>query len=288
MPTGLIVGCGYLGRRVAQKWLDAGRVVYVLTRNPENAAAFAAAGLCPLVGDVTEPDSLPELPIVDTVLFAVGWDRSTNKSPYQVHVDGLSQLLERLRDHVRRIIYISSTGVYSQTDDQWIDESSPAEPTRDSGKACLQAEQLLLQSRFADRAVVLRLAGIYGPQRVPQKQIVTANQPIQVDPDGYLNLIHVDDAVSAVLAAELIQQTPTTILVCDDQPVLRRDYYSEVARLYHAPPPRFATPDKQRLTQQRGGTSKRVRNDKLKTQLAFKFAYPNYREGLAAILEQAD
>ena len=94
----LIVGCGYLGQRVADRWLAAGDTVFATTRSPARADQFAAIGLRPLLGDVTVagPGGLPELPEVDTVLWAVGFDRSAAASYEDVHVTGLGRLLDRL------------------------------------------------------------------------------------------------------------------------------------------------------------------------------------------------
>ncbi|MFP6574134.1 MAG: NAD-binding protein, partial [Pirellulaceae bacterium] len=74
----LIIGCGYLGQRVAHKWLQAGDQVTVLTRSAQRASELSKAGLQALVGDLTRPDSLPSFPVCETVLYAVGYDRSSS------------------------------------------------------------------------------------------------------------------------------------------------------------------------------------------------------------------
>ena len=90
----LIVGCGYLGRRVARRWLAAGRRVAALTRG--NADALAALGIEPIIGDVLDPDSLCHLPDAGTVLYAVGLDRTAGRSMRDVYVSGLANVLDRL------------------------------------------------------------------------------------------------------------------------------------------------------------------------------------------------
>ena len=97
-----------------------------------------------------------------------------------------------------RVIYISSTGVYGQTDGTWVDESTECRPTRAGGQACLAAEQLLLQSAWAARTLILRLAGIYGPQRLPRLRQLQSGESLDTAPLGLLNLIHVDDAAQVV------------------------------------------------------------------------------------------
>ena len=90
----LIVGCGYLGRRVARAWLAEGDRVFALTRSPANAVELQGMGITPVIGDICHPDSLTELPAVHTVLFAVGYDRSSGKSQREVYVDGLKSVLQ--------------------------------------------------------------------------------------------------------------------------------------------------------------------------------------------------
>ena len=79
----LIVGCGYLGSRVARRWIEAGNRVWAMTRSPARAAEFAAAGIEPIVADVTKPDTIRGLPDVATVFWAVGFDR-TGGATYQI------------------------------------------------------------------------------------------------------------------------------------------------------------------------------------------------------------
>src|SRR5215207_4117321 len=88
----LVVGCGYLGRRVAARWVAAGRRVAALTRR--NADALAALGIEPVVGDVSDPATLRNLPAASTVLYAVGMDRTQGKTMREVYVNGLGHVLD--------------------------------------------------------------------------------------------------------------------------------------------------------------------------------------------------
>ena len=94
-PTRLVVGCGYLGGRVARRWLAAGARVLGVTRSPERAAALAALGIEPVIGDVAggDPIWLAGLPRLATVFWAVGFDRHASATPRDVHVHGLGRLL---------------------------------------------------------------------------------------------------------------------------------------------------------------------------------------------------
>ena len=106
----LIIGCGYVGRRVADYQLARGRHVTALTRSPERAADFRAAGIEALVGDVTSPDSLSQLSCEDgQVLVAVGYDHRAAPTQHEVYVEGLGNVLDALQRDGRltRLIYLS-------------------------------------------------------------------------------------------------------------------------------------------------------------------------------------
>jgi nucleoside-diphosphate-sugar epimerase len=283
--TKLIFGCGYLGIRVARRWLAAGETVYALTRSAERAAALAREGIRPLVGDVTRPETLPNLPAADTVLFAIGHDAESGRSIRDTYVGGLKNVLAALSPAIGRFIYVSSTGVYGDHGGGWVDEQTECRPTRAAGRACLEAEQTLLAHPLADRAIILRLAGLYGPGRIPRQADLIAGEPIDAPQAGYLNLIHVDDAASAVLAAEMAYLAlPRCYLVSDGNPVVRGEYYHELARLLGAPAVRFREPGSTGAATARAAADKRIANSRMLAELGVRLGYPSYREGLSAIV----
>jgi nucleoside-diphosphate-sugar epimerase len=288
MPK-LILGCGYLGSRVARRWLDAGEVVHAVTRSPERAAEFARRGLKPIVADVAAPASLAgQLSEAETVLYAIGYDHREGRSREEVQLAGLRAVLDALPPQTGRLIYISSTGVYGQTSGEWVNEESPCQPTREAGRVALAAEELLARHPLGQRTFVLRLAGIYGPDRIPHRGDLMAGRPIFAIAESYLNLIHVDDAAAAVLAVEAHGRPPRMYLVSDGQPVRRSDWFAELARLFGAPPPRFEPPSPEALAESRSGTDKRISNARIASELHFSPRYPSYREGLTAIVRGLD
>jgi len=280
----LIVGCGYLGLRVADRWVAEGAVVSAVTRYAGRGSFLQSRGIEPIVGDIMAPDTLRWLPSADTVLFAVGHDRGCGHSIRELYVAGLMNVLECLPSSVGRFIYVSSTGVFGQSDGSWVDETSPCEPKREGGRACWQAELLLRQHPLGRRAVVLRMAGMYGPGRIPRSKGLLAGLPLDAPSEGYLNLIHVDDAASAVLAAEARAPLPSLYCVSDGHPVVRRDYYCQLAELLGAAEPQFRKTQLDAPAALRASASKRVSNQRLLSQLGFQPQYPSYREGLAAIV----
>jgi nucleoside-diphosphate-sugar epimerase len=283
--TKLLFGCGYLGRRVATAWHAAGDVVHVVTRSTARAAEFRAQGWTAHIADICEPASLAALPAVDTVLFCVGFDRSSGREQRAVMVDGLSHVLDHCRGRCERFVYTSSSSVYGQCAGEWVDEDSPCEPTQPGGQCCLAAEQLVWQALPGGSAVpsatVLRLAGLYGPGRLLSRvESLQRGEPLAGNAEAWLNLIHVDDAVAAVLACEHRWQPGATHLVCDDRPVTRGEYYAALARHVGAPTPTFD--DAQPARRGSGGLNKRCRSDRVHARLEIAWRYPSYVEGLVS------
>ncbi len=282
----LIFGCGYLGSRVARRWRDAGEQVFVVTRDSQHAREFAKQGCTPIVADVVREQSLVHLPAAETVLYAVGYDRRAGVSMHEVFASGLESVLDALPAETGKFIYISSTGVHAQSQGEWVDEDSPCDPRRHGGLACLAAERILAAHRLGSRGIILRLAGLYGPGRIPNAAEIRLHQPVAAPEQGYLNLIFVDDAASVVLAADQRANPPRTYLVSDGHPVQRRAYYEALARLLGAPPPKFAPPSPHAPASVRAASDKRVCNARMLAELGVTLAYPSYREGLAAIVAE--
>lgn len=285
LQAALVVGCGYLGLRVARRWLAAGRRVYAVTRWPQRAAALAAEGLRPVLADVTVASSLAGLPPAETVLYAVGRDRQGPSTAEAVYAQGLQAVLDRVAANTpppSRVLLASSTGVYGDAAGGWVNESSPCRAEGAGARAMVAAEGVLHAHRLGPRAIVLRLAGLYGPGRLPKLGELSAGHPLPVDPEAVVNLIHVDDAAAAVLAAEAHAQAPGVYNIADGHPVLRGEFYRYLAELLGCPAPTFA-PAVGAASRDRSG-SKRVDNRRMLEELGVRLAYPTWREGLAAIV----
>lgn len=283
----LIFGCGYLGLRVARLWLARGETVYAMTRSAEKAQILKTEGIWPLVGDLLrgEPLSVPQN--LTTILFTVGYDRASATPIQDVYVRGVQRAIDCLPEAVERFIYISSTGVYGHAAGEEVDEDTPCQPLRAGGVASLGAERALEASKLQSGAVILRMAGLYGPGRIPRSADLVAGRPIDAPAHGWLNLIHADDAARTVLLAEQRAPLPRTYVVSDGHPVVRAEYYAELARLLHAPAPRFIDPPAASPVAARAASDKRVVPRRMFAELAPSLQYPSYREGLQAIVAAA-
>lgn len=285
----LIFGCGYLGKRAASQFHRAGHQVTAVTRNPQRAVDWRRTGWNAHVADITRPDTLVGIPPADVVLFAVGFDRQAGPSIRQVYEEGLCHVLETLPAVPSQFLYVSSTGVYGQSDGGWVNENAPCEPATPGGLACCRAEQQLRNIGWSDRVTILRFAGIYGPGRIPHLDALARGEPLAVAADGYLNLVHVDDG--AGLVAYLAQREPPpqrVYNVSDGHPVIRADFYEEVARLHGANAPHFVPVDPASPAGRRALANKRIDSSRLREDVPFEFRYKDYRLGLAGIVQRSD
>jgi nucleoside-diphosphate-sugar epimerase len=188
-----------------------------------------------------------------------------------VYVAGLSHVLDTLPPG-SRFIYASSTSVYAQTDGGWVNEASATEPADEAGRVALEAERLLRAKR--PDAIILRFAGMYGPGRLLRKQLILKGEPLVGDAGKWLNLIHIDDAATAVLAVEARGTPGETYNVADGSPVARRDFYTLLAELLGAPAAKF----EQRP--EPGASNRRIDSAKARAELGWSPTFPSYRDGL--------
>jgi len=289
----LVVGCGYLGERVARRWVAGGDRVLGVTRSPARAAVLAAHGIEPVVADVTSAQAdwrpLTGIDDLSTAFWAVGFDRAAGHSYEDVHVHGLRRLLDSLPGPCRPILS-SSTGVWGDEEGRMVDEATPPSPAREAGRILVAAEQVL-RSHPRGPGVALRFAGLYGPGRLPRIDDLRAGRPIDADPDSWLNMIHVDDAAGIVCAVAAAPAPAPLYVVSDGSPVLRRDWYGRLAALTGSPSPAWA--DARGMTPEglpRGRTAdKRVDPTRLFRDLGVTLTHPDAAAALAALVgtEQA-
>lgn len=278
----LIFGCGYVGEPVADRLSRGDEPVYAVTRSAEKARRLADRGILPITADWNDRRTLSRLPQCKRVLIAVSYDPRSRLSREQSQVGGLVNLLEFL-PRESDICCLSTTGVYHQRDGSWVDECSPARPAGAGGKTHLRAEEQLQRRHPAGRRVILRLAGIYGPGRIPRLENVRSETPIAGPDRGWLNLIHRDDAVAAILAAWRLERREGVYLVGDDRPAVRRRFYEKIADLLRAPSPVFAAEGNRELSS-RSESNKRVWNRRMRRDLVPRLKFPDYAAGLTDLL----
>ena len=159
----LIVGCGYVGLPLGAELVRLGHEVFGLRRSASAENELKAAGIKPLVADITKPGDLVWLPRdFDWVVNCVSSTGGDAEDYRQVYLQGTRHLIEWLSAALpKKFVYTSSTSVYGQTDGSQVKESSLTEPDAETAKILLETEKLLLAA-VADRkvpAVILRAAG---------------------------------------------------------------------------------------------------------------------------------
>jgi nucleoside-diphosphate-sugar epimerase len=282
----LIVGCGYVGLPLGAELVRHGHEVYGLRRSRETSD-LTQAGIKPIVGDVTQAALLRLLqPNFDWVVNTISSSQGGVEDYRAVYLEGTKRLVEWLQNagSLGKYIYTSSTSVYAQADGAWVTEESPTEPKSETSRVLVGTERVLLEQVSAHRypAIILRLAGIYGPGRGHLfQQLLRGEARLAGDGSRLINMIHREDAVRAILAA-LDRGTPGEVYnVVDDEPVTQRDFFMWLCERLGRPMPPVAqaaeTPGRKR-----GVTNKRVSNRKLRLALACELKYPTFRQGYAA------
>jgi nucleoside-diphosphate-sugar epimerase len=276
-------GLGYSAQHLARALLAGGWRVSGTVREADKAAALAAEGFAmqPFDGSAPLADSAP-LMAATHILSSV--------PPGEDGDPVLNMHAPDIAGGMRRWIgYLSTTGVYGNRDGGWVAEGDDLIPTGPRQRRRVDAEAAWLKLREVQGAPVhiFRLAGIYGPGRSAFDSL-RAGTARRIRKAGQaFSRIHVDD-IAGVLRASIARPDPGAIYnVCDDEPVPGSDVIAHAATLLGLePPPEVAFEDAEISPMARSfyDDNKRVRNDRIKTELGVTLRYPTYREGLAAIL----
>ncbi|WP_407294194.1 NAD-dependent epimerase/dehydratase family protein [Stutzerimonas zhaodongensis] len=277
-PSVMIAGCGDVGSRLGLKLSREGWTVYGLRRE----AASLPVPILPVKGDLSAAEVPRGWPNgkLDYVVYAASANQHDEPGYRQAYVENLRNALrwlEQRGQRPKRVLFVSSTGVYAQNDGEWIDEASATEPTGYTGQVMLEAERLALECGFP--ATRVRMAGLYDPVRPWMQNQVRSGLRVERDPPQYSNRIHRDDA--AALLACLLQTDlaggalEDCYLGVDDDPAPLHevvDWLRERLGVTH-----WA---EQTMTRRAG--SKRCSNARARA-LGWVPQYPSYRNGYASI-----
>jgi nucleoside-diphosphate-sugar epimerase len=287
----LIVGCGYVGLPLGAELVRLGHEVFGLRRSPAAENELKAAGIQPLIGDVTRPETLAKLPRDFEWVVNCAAAGGNAENYRQVYLQGTRNLLEWLAPNPpRKFVYTSSTSVYAQNDGSQVKESSPTEPIAETSKILVETEKVLLAA-VAERqfpAVILRVAGIYGPDRGHWfTQFMQDAAHIEGDGARCLNMIHRDDLIGCIITALKSGRAGEIYNAADDEPVSQLHFFQWLAQAVDKPLPP-SEPENPDASRRRGVTNKRVSNRKLKMELGHPFKYPTFRQGYSAELLRLD
>jgi nucleoside-diphosphate-sugar epimerase len=276
-----IVGYGDIGRRVAALWHEKGGPVAALVRSRRDPGPTR-----PAQGDLDDPQTLLRLPTHGAILFHFAPPSPAGQADHRT-----THLLAALEPcPPRRIVYISTSGVYGDCGGAWVDETRPVNPGNDRARRRVDAERQLTDfaARHAIPLVILRVPGIYGPGRLPLERLRRGEPVVCPEVAPWSNRIHADDlAAIAVRAGE--DDAPAGIYnASDDQPSSMTDYLYRLADAagLHRPP--CVSLAEARRTFSPGlleylNESRRLDNRWMKEVLGVRLRYPTMSEGLARL-----
>lgn len=280
-PVLLSLGHGYSAAALARRLVPRGWRVIGTTRSQDRAERIAATGVEPVIWPGS--DLREHLAAATHLLISAGPDNDGDPV-----LRGLAQPIAGRAARLDWAGYLSTTGVYGDRGGGWVDEDAPCTPATRRGQWRLAAER-------AWAAVpglplhIFRLAGIYGPGRGPFAKVAAGQARRIVKPGQVFSRIHVED-IATVLQASIRRPNPGAVYnVCDDEAAPPEDVIAHAARLLGLPVPPAVSIEEAEMTPMARSfyaESKRVSNRRIRAELGVELAYPTYREGLAALLEE--
>lgn len=274
----LVVGPGYVGSVVTERLAADGHDVRAMRRS----SAPVPGDADPIPTDVTRPISAsPEA--FDAVVYAVSPSARSTDAYQAAYVDGPQHVLDWLgwSEDRGRFVLVSSTGVYGQSEGEWVDETTDPRPATPTGRVILEAERALLTRN--DEAVVLRLGGIYGPGRTRTIERVATGE-MSCPPTGiYGNRIHRDDAAEAAIHLLTLEDPDDVYIGVDRDPAELRTTYQWLAHRLGVPGPCEGAREEADDAPERRGTNKRCDGTRL-VESGYGFRYSTFREGYGSLL----
>ncbi len=278
-----IVGCGDIGARVARRWLARGARVCALSRSGASAGRLKALGITPVAGDLDRAGSLQGLPTGGALVYYFAPPPATGQDDAR-----MGAFLTGLREsRPERIVYLSTSGVYGDRGGEWVTEQTQPGPQTDRARRRLSAEQQVRGwgVEYAVPVVVLRVGGIYAPDRLPLERLEAGTPVLRESECGWTNRIHADDLARVCEAAAERGRFDSVYNVCDDEPGTMTQFFYAAADYLGLPrPPAISMEEARRqlspamlsyLTE-----SRRMDNRRMHEELGVALDFPNLAQGL--------
>lgn len=276
-------GHGYSARALARILIPQGWNVIGTTRSEEKARRLESEGVRPLVW----PDADLSASLAEATHLLISAGPGPEGDPV-LNVCGPQ--IAALASKLEWAGYLSTTGVYGDHQGGWVDEATPLTPSTRRGQLRVEAEAAW-QAIDGLPLHIFRLAGIYGPGRGPFEKVRQGTARRIVKQGQVFSRIHVED-IAQVLQASIERPNPGAIYnMCDNDPAPPQDVIGYAAELLGLPlPPEvdFETADMSPMARSFYAESKRVDNTRIKTELGVELIYPEYRNGLKALLRDEE
>jgi nucleoside-diphosphate-sugar epimerase len=284
----LIVGSGDVARRILSRLAHRARV-YALLRNAGRAAEWREAGATPVLADLDDRGSLQRIAgLADSVLHLAP---PPGEGCHDTRTRNLLAALGKSKSLPRRLIYVSTTGVYGDCGGAQIDEARRLHPESSRAGRRVDAERQLRQwgKQTGVKVSILRAPGIYAADRLPLDRLNKGLAALSEADDGYTNHIHADDLAAACIAALRHGGANRVYNVVDDSDLKMADYFDRVADAFALPrPPRISREVAERtlspIQMSFMRESRRIGNRRLKIELKLRLAYPTVDVGIAEAL----
>jgi nucleoside-diphosphate-sugar epimerase len=282
-PHVLIVGCGYVGTRLARR-LQGAYVVSALVRSPERARALESIGVQAIALDLDRARLGALIPerLEQAATFYLAPPPQYSESDLR-----LDRFLQLASVPPACFVYMSTTGVYGDAKGALVDESTPVAPLTDRARRRVSAEEMtrVWCTERRVRRIVLRVPGIYGPGRLPLERLRTREPVVRPEEAGISNRIHVDDLVEACVAAVANPEARGVYNVSDGNSLSATEFLDRVAHLAQLPPPPRVSMDEAQLTFSTErlsfiNESRRIRNERMLRHLGVKLRYADVDEGI--------
>jgi nucleoside-diphosphate-sugar epimerase len=258
----LIVGCGDLGVRLAKNLSGQNIEIFAIKRNTQSLPTF----IKPIAWDVTADEKIQIPHLFDSIFFSVAPSDHSEESYRKTYLKGFQNISHLIQDSAQ-VFFISSTGVYSQNNGEWVNEESETKPTKYSGKILLETERWI--EKNIPQTTIVRFSGLYSKERNSTVEKIKNNQFGKIPMNKISNRIHLEDAARILVFLYQKKKKQAIYIGTDSHPTLYCDivdWYCKKNKID------FTKPILQKIE------NKKISNKKIISE-GFSFLYPSYQEG---------
>lgn len=279
-----ILGCGYVGTALAKYAKSQGWLVSALTRNPQTAEELEREGIDKIIVSYLDSDEWHEHlnPEQDFVVNCVGAASFTEEGYVKSYIEGQKSAMNWAKlGRVGTFVFTSSCSVYPQTGRKLVDESASSAGVSEKGGLLLAAESVSFPSPATiDRSFILRLGGIYGPDRHLLVEKIKAQEKMEGNSSRILNLIHREDAVSAIVACLLADEKNLGRIynLTDGSPVQRGQIIEWLSQKMDLPAIEFMENDSEETP------NRKISNQRIQNELSWSPTFPSFIQGYESLL----